>query len=308
MSQASTGLPPAAGRMAAARPANPSRTPLAPRFAQRAWDCPGSDTAGAVVRPRLALPRRMKADWRVRLRGVPASRLLMRPRFMAAAVSTCCRWASARPMERDRRRCMVRVPSDRVPSMPTRRRCVCPRTTVQPRVPGRLPARHVPCAARPARLPPQHLLAAPRQERVEQRHLRATPNQTAAKLAEHRGIKAGVGQLQPEQVSLRRSRTGQKAHLPAKTNPTSPAVSRAGQLQDPSAPRCRAWPRSAGASAWRSCRNAKRLRPTSFSPRNRLALDSSSPPCFDFQAWKVAFDIPGLARTGPAPPRPHRPP
>ena len=41
---------------------------------------------------------RTKADRRVRSRGVPASQLLMRPRFMAAAVSTCCRWVLASPM------------------------------------------------------------------------------------------------------------------------------------------------------------------------------------------------------------------
>lgn len=45
-----------------------------------------------------AAMRRTKADWRVRSRGVPASQLLRRPRLMAAAVSTCCRWVLASPM------------------------------------------------------------------------------------------------------------------------------------------------------------------------------------------------------------------
>jgi hypothetical protein len=40
----------------------------------------------------------VNADWRVRASGVPANQAPRRMRFMAAAVSTCCRCVLARPM------------------------------------------------------------------------------------------------------------------------------------------------------------------------------------------------------------------
>src|SRR5262249_10244362 len=76
-----------------------------------------ADTVGELL---VHAASAAKREVRVTARGTPVTHATIRPRFIAAAVATCCKWVLARPRYRVCRRPNARTPCESVPSTPAR--------------------------------------------------------------------------------------------------------------------------------------------------------------------------------------------